>query len=224
MPRSLLQANEMNRILLFLCVSFLVAACGRDQTTPTNDAKSEELAQDTLETLQTDPELEIVKEESARAKAAIAVFAAALKTELKNAMQQGGPINALGVCNTTAMPITAKVAIEQGLNLSRISLKNRNPANAPNDWQRDVLDSFENRKAAGEELATLAWSEISENGGKEQFRFMKAIPTGALCLQCHGSQISPEVATRISELYPDDKANGYSEGDIRGAFVVTSNL
>jgi hypothetical protein len=93
----------MNRFLLFLCVSLLLAACGRDQTTPANDGKSEELTQDTPAVLQTDPNPKIVKEESARAKAAIAVFASALKAELQNAMQQGGPINAIGVCNTTAM-------------------------------------------------------------------------------------------------------------------------
>lgn len=213
----------MLRFLLFLCVSFLVSACGHDQPAPASGAIPEEPAQDAPASLQPDPELEIVKEESARAEAAIAVFASALKAELKNAMQQGGPVNAIGVCNTTAMPITAKVALEQDLYLSRVSLRNRNPANAPNDWQTDVLDSFENRKAAGEELATMAWSEISENDGKEQFRFMKAIPTGLLCLQCHGSQISPEVTARLAELYPDDKAIGYSEGDIRGAFVVTRN-
>jgi hypothetical protein len=50
---------------------------------------------------------------------------------------------------------------------------------------------------------------------------MKAIPTGALCLQCHGLDIAPPVAEKIAELYPYDKATGYREGDIRGAFVVT---
>jgi hypothetical protein len=83
---------------------------------------------------------------------------------------------------------------------------------------------YHRHAVAGEELATMAWSEISENDGKEQFRFMKAIPTGALCLQCHGSQISPEVTARLAELYPQDKAHGYSEGEIRGAFVVTRDL
>jgi len=179
----------MNRILLVLCFAILVAACSPDQSTPVAGKESEKPAQD-----QPDPSAVIVSEESSRAKAAIGAFASALQAELKNAMQQGGPVNAIAVCNTTAMPITAKVSSEQGLMLSRVSLKNRNPANAPNDWQ------------------------------KQQFRFMKAIPTGALCLQCHGSNMSPEVSARLTELYPGDKATGYAEGDIRGAFVVTRNL
>ena len=53
---------------------------------------------------------------------------------------------------------------------------------------------------------------------------MKAIPTGGLCLQCHGTAIAPKLAEKLSELYPEDKATGYSEGEIRGAFVVTRQL
>jgi cytochrome c553 len=213
-----------NRILLLLSFTLLVAACSPDQSNPVAGPDTEKPAHDTPVALQSDPDEKIASEESNQAKAAIAAFASALQAELKNAMQQGGPVNAIGVCNTTAMPITAKVSLEQGLTLSRVSLKNRNPANAPNDWQGEVLESFEKRKAGGEELATMAWSEIAESDGKQQFRFMKAIPTGALCLQCHGSDISPEVSSRLAELYPGDKATGYAAGDIRGAFVVTRNL
>lgn len=209
----------MNRILLILSCTILIVACSPDQSTPVAGPESEKPAQD-----QSDSGALIASEESSKAKAAIGAFASALQAELKNAMQQGGPVNAIGVCNTTAMPITAKVSLEQGLMLSRVSLKNRNPANAPNDWQMEVLESFENRKAAGEELATMAWSEIVVMDGKQQFRFMQAIPTGTLCLQCHGSDISPEVSARLAELYPGDKATGYAEGDMRGAFVVTRNL
>lgn len=213
-----------NRILPLLSFTLLIAACSPDQPNPTAGPESEKPAQDAPVALQPDPDAEIVSLESNRAKAAIASFASALQAELKNAMQQGGPVNAIGVCNTTATPITAKVSLEQGLALSRVSRKNRNPANAPNDWQGEVLESFENRKADGEEPATMAWSEIVEKDGKQQFRFMQAIPTGALCLQCHGSDISPEVSARLAELYPGDKATGYAAGDIRGAFVVTRNL
>jgi hypothetical protein len=53
---------------------------------------------------------------------------------------------------------------------------------------------------------------------------MKAIPTGAVCLTCHGTEVKPEVLTKIKELYPNDKATGYQEGDIRGAFVAVKNL
>ncbi len=53
---------------------------------------------------------------------------------------------------------------------------------------------------------------------------MKAVPTGKVCLSCHGETVAPEVEQKLAELYPDDKARGYKEGDIRGAFVVVKPL
>ena len=53
---------------------------------------------------------------------------------------------------------------------------------------------------------------------------MKAIPTQPLCLACHGQEIAPPVAEKLAELYPGDKATGFEEGDLRGAFVVVRQL
>lgn len=162
--------------------------------------------------------------EVAAAKAAIRDLAGALQTELKNAMQTGGPVAAVGVCNTQAMPITARVAVDQGMELGRVSLKNRNPVNAANDWQTAVLEDFERQKSAGKDVTTLAWSETAKVEDGREFRFMKAIPTGAVCLLCHGVTLAPGVGDILADLYPEDRATGFSEGDIRGAFVVTRKL
>jgi cytochrome c553 len=53
---------------------------------------------------------------------------------------------------------------------------------------------------------------------------MKAIPTAAVCLNCHGTDVQPAVKKAISEYYPDDQAVGYSKGQIRGAFSFTKAL
>ncbi len=71
--------------------------------------------------------------------AATAGFGNALKTELVSAMQSGGPLAAIEVCNTRARVIAAAVSLEQGVEVSRVSLKNRNPDNAANEWQASVL-------------------------------------------------------------------------------------
>jgi hypothetical protein len=160
----------------------------------------------------------------ADAKAAIKDFAGSLQTVLKTTMQSSGPVVAIGVCNTQASPISRRVAAEHDMALSRVSLKNRNPANAPNDWQTLVLEDFEKQKLAGKDITTLAWSETVNAGDGQEFRFMKAIPTGAVCLNCHGTKIAPEVSQALAGLYPEDRAAGFSEGDIRGAFVVTRKI
>jgi hypothetical protein len=90
-------------------------------------------------------------------------------------------------------------------------------------WQAAVLQEFRpaSRRARRD---GLAWHDIGETDGGREFRFMKAIPTVPMCLACHGQAIAPSVAQKIAELYPNDKATGYSEGDIRGAFVVTRRV
>ncbi len=160
-------------------------------------------------------------EMTAAAQAAVQDFSDALKSELMAAMQKGGPTAAIGICNTRAMPITRKVSERHGMSLRRVSLRYRNPANAPTDWQARVLEDFEARRAAGEALSMMTWSGFAPTAAGREFRYMQAIPTGELCLQCHGRDIAPEVRDILATLYPGDRATGFQPGDIRGAFVVT---
>ncbi len=168
---------------------------------------------------------ETVAQLTADSRQTVKAFMGSLKGELMAAMKAGGPMNALSVCNTKAPAITAKVSAEKGINVSRVSLKNRNPGNAPAAWQEAVLKDFEAKKAAGADPKTLEFHEVANIDGKPVFRYMKAIPLGKpACLICHGETIQPDLQAKISELYPEDKATGYKLGDIRGAFVVTKEL
>jgi hypothetical protein len=170
------------------------------------------------------PAQAVASDDTAAAQAAVAGFANALKTELVSAMQTGGPLNAIEVCNTRAPEIAKQASLDSGMELSRVSLRNRNPNNAPNDWQTSVLRDFEHRRQAGEAVDSLSWSATVMTGEGREFRFMKAIPTAPLCLACHGESLKTPVAEKIAELYPSDKATGFKPGDIRGAFVVTRRL
>lgn len=161
---------------------------------------------------------------TANSREAIQIYGTTLKQELQTAMKAGGPMNAVEVCNLSAPAIAAKVSASQDVAIGRTSLKNRNADNAPTDWQRTVLESFEARKAAGEDAAALEYAEIVDTEAGPEFRFMKAIPTGEVCLNCHGSDLSAELSAKIRSHYPDDKATGFAIGDLRGAFVVTESV
>lgn len=157
---------------------------------------------------------------AAEASSAAQGLGAALKAELESALQTGGPVSALDVCRMKAFDIASRVSAERGMRVSRTSLKPRNPQNAPTPWQAEVLRAFEVRKAAGEDPAKLSYSAMVEG----EFRFMKAIPTAPVCLACHGEQLAPELSSKLAELYPQDQAIGFREGDLRGAFVVLKPL
>ena len=172
----------------------------------------------------TAPVIADIDTEVAQAKAVISAFAGTLKGELETEIKAGGPVKALEICNTKAPQIAEKITAEKGMQVLRVSLKNRSPANAPNVWQKTVLENFATRKAAGADPIALEFSEIVEHQDHKEFRFMKAIPTGGVCLACHGENLAQGVQETITTLYPDDKATGFKSGDIRGAFVVTKML
>lgn len=140
-----------------------------------------------------------------------------------SAKEEGGPTNAIDACNTEA-PGIASTASRYGWEVGRTSLKIRNKNNAPNDWELKVLKQFEARKAKGENPKDIAYAEIIKENGKRTFRMMKAIPTTKLCVTCHGANIKPAVAKALDKHYPQDKARGFKEGDIRGAFTLKKVL
>jgi hypothetical protein len=143
---------------------------------------------------------------------------------LTTAVKEGGAVEAVQVCNLKAPEIANQVSEKAGISVSRISLKPRNAASAPDVWEEAVLKAFENRKAKGEDPNKLEFHAVVENNGKREMRYIKAIPTGELCLNCHGSQLQSDVQDKIHSLYPQDKAVGFKVGDLRGAFIVREPL
>lgn len=161
---------------------------------------------------------------AAEAKAIVKEFATTLQGELQAAIKDGGPTSAIAVCQERAPAIAADLSESSGWQVGRTSLKTRNSDNAPDVWEQKILADFDARRAAGEDVQPMAYAEAVETADGKTFRFMKAIPTGEVCLACHGSDITPEVAAAIDERYPDDMARGYSLGDVRGAFSLSKPL
>lgn len=162
-----------------------------------------------------------LQEFNQQSKMAIKEFAGSLKGALVSAMKSGGPVEAISVCNQVAPKIAQSLSEKYDLTIARTSLKVRNPNNSPDVWEMDVLNQFETRKANGEAIKTLAFSDAVSS---QEMRMMKAIPTGKVCLTCHGSNIAESVQTSLNTLYPDDQATGFSLGDIRGAFSVSKTI
>jgi hypothetical protein len=165
-----------------------------------------------------------IDKRSKQSRIVVGDFMLLLKLELKAAMREGGPGNAIQVCKTKAPKIAADISEKNGWRVARTSLKLRNPLNEADAWELKVMNEFEKRKAAGEEFKKLEFGEIITTDGKKQFRYMKAIPTEKVCLQCHGSEIEPEEEAALNKFYPHDQATGFKEGDIRGAFTITQPM
>ncbi|ARE40755.1 Cytochrome c family protein [Rhodovulum sp. P5] len=160
----------------------------------------------------------------AEGKGLMRAFGAALKTELTAAVEAGGPVNAITVCNTEA-PGIAKGLSKDRWTVARSSHRLRNPDNAPDAFTANAIAAFLSRQAAGEAPERLSTAAIVEEDGQRVFHLVKAIPTSDLCLGCHGgTTVKPEVEAKLAELYPDDKARGFSAGEMRGVFTLKKVL
>ena len=146
-----------------------------------------------------------------------------LLASLQEEISKSGPEGAIPVCKDMAPKMAGKVFQETGWKVKRVSLKPRNEARAiPDEWEKAALEDFDKRAAAGESPVQLEKGEMVGN----EYRYVKALPVQPLCLSCHGSadQISPAVKSVLAEHYPNDRATGYSVGQIRGAISVRKPL
>ena len=163
---------------------------------------------------------------AAASREAVKQTQAALSQELQAALKKGGPELAIHSCSVRALAVAKEASQKQNMIIRRTSLKLRNLYDAPDKWEKKVLEDFERRAKQGENPAQMEHHELLEMDGAKEFRYMKAIviPQGAPCLICHGENIEPALRSRIRGRYPDDEATGYKEGDLRGAFSVRRRL
>lgn len=153
-------------------------------------------------------------------------FMQSLGGTLKQQLEAGGAENAIGVCKHVAPQLAADYS-KDGSIVKRVSLKNRNPTlGVPDAWEREVLRQFEQGHRDGKPSAEMEMTAVVEEEGGRWFRYMKAIPTQPMCLQCHGTpEVIPEgVKAILAKEYPDDQAIGYQAGDIRGAISIKKRL
>jgi len=146
-----------------------------------------------------------------RARAALQPLKQNLLAELSGAMERG-PVEALDVCRLRAPEIAAGLS-RDGIRVGRTSHRPRNPRNAPEPWMEPLLDAYLDDPAEREprtieiDAATVGYVE--------------PIYVKPLCLTCHGTALDADVEAKLTELYPEDRATGFTTGDFRGMFWVT---
>jgi len=142
---------------------------------------------------------------------------AVLGKNLVQAIQTQGAAGAVAFCSERAYPLTDSMAVALGASLKRVSDRNRNPQNAANAAELAYIQECRSLQEQGMPLKP----RLTESGDRVTAYY--PILAEAMCLQCHGtpeSQVLPETLAAIRQKYPDDKATGFAEGDLRGIWVV----
>jgi len=144
-----------------------------------------------------------------------------LKKRLIFAINESGFDGAIEICSESAQEMPKLIEEKNpGIRIRRVSLKNRNPNNVPDEFERKMLNLMEAEKSVGE--LKLFYERDTTVDGRPAYRYIEPLLVGAMCLNCHGTKVEldPDALVKIRELYPNDKAVYYGLGEIRGAVTV----
>lgn len=144
-----------------------------------------------------------------------------LGKNLKQHLKSDGPLGAATFCSTQALALTDNVTAQYGKNISvkRISLKARNPVNAAQGSEKVIMEALQNLHSNGVILPKYIVERVDATTAKyyKPLRITKEV-----CLKCHGNIAeNTKLSALLKQTYPNDKATGYTMGDLRGAIVVT---
>lgn len=143
-----------------------------------------------------------------------------LIANLQKAIEDGGLENAISYCNVNASKIVEEGLNNPEINIRRVSTKNRNPSNKPDEDEAPILDAYAYN--VENNLQTDPSIQKIEDG--EVYLYTKAIIfPGGICQNCHGdptSEVSLGVQEVLKEKYPADRALGFKKGDLRGMWSI----
>jgi hypothetical protein len=144
---------------------------------------------------------------------------AALSGRLMAAIEQGGIPHAVKYCNVAALPLIDSLSNAHQANIRRTSLKVRNRQDVAQGWEKEVLEAYQILLAEGKKPAPMV-----KKLDQKRVAFAMPIFIAQPCLKCHGKlgeTLNEQHYTTIKQLYPQDQAIGYVDGDWRGMWSIT---
>jgi hypothetical protein len=147
---------------------------------------------------------------------------ARVKGLLETELAAGGYAGAVEACAELAQQATREEAERAGLAVRRVSLRWRNPADAPDAFERAALERLEIEAKAGALPVEVIEVAPATAGNPAELHYLRPIVVAPLCLGCHGApaDLAPGVAEALARRFPADSATGYAAGDLRGAVSV----
>jgi hypothetical protein len=202
--------------LILLLISILIISCG-PQERISKEAFNEVQRHTEAKRI---TEVEILEEAMVWGDSITQEAQTQLLAQLQQAIAANGHAGALDFCKVSALPILKSLETKHAVTLRRVSSRPRNPLDSPNADEIPLLDAYsynaENNISSDPSIQKLQQGEV--------FLYTKPITiSNAMCLSCHGDpkkDIAPGTAAKLKQLYPQDPATGYAEGDLRGMWAL----
>lgn len=195
----------MKKYYLFIAITVLLASCA-DKKEDTSHNKI------VKETSKKDKDLSSYVE---KGKEIAMNTQKLLGKNLKMTMKSKGPVAAVEFCNLKAAPLAGEMEKKYNATIKRVSNKYRNENNKPNAVEANTIAYFETAMREGKELKPM--TTTGEDG---KIHFYAPIKVKELCLTCHGDALAKPVDSILKIKYPNDKATGYKEGELRGIWSI----
>jgi len=148
-----------------------------------------------------------------------------LRAKMMASMAEVGPSGTVAVCYYQAQALAGEVSANEGVRVRRTSLRVRNPRNAPDPFERELLVRLEKLNREGKIPPEVFEEQVTD--GKRVYRYAKPLLVESMCLTCHGrgEEIPQNVRRELEVRYPDDGATGYRAGELRGivSVIIPSN-
>lgn len=198
--------RQLCAIGILCCLA--LAGCAKPAEEPVAEVTEPEVV---AEWLETSPEMmtETQRAQQELVLAATNAMVSELMGELVAALDAGDAGAAIAVCKEKAPAVAANISDQYGLRIGRTSHSLRNPANTAPEWAMEFVDG----------LVDTPSYVVGPNG---ELGALLPIKLKAECQMCHGpaEMIDEEVMASISAHYPNDRAVGFAEGELRGWFWV----
>lgn len=187
----------------FALIMLITAGCKNSVSEPTDLARGEDdvpvIVSDAVPTDSEKSSLLAAKEELFKR----------LSGKLMSVMSDKGPVAAIEVCQVEAKSMALEVGESANVKIGRTGVRLRNTSNVAPSWAK---------KLVADRTETTVFAKLSNDHAAA----LLPIKLQAQCLMCHGPSeaLAADVKEKLALLYPQDRATGFSEGELRGWFWV----
>lgn len=149
----------------------------------------------------------------AKADLMIVAMQSSVLRELAEALGEGDAARAMRSCHIDSRLVTQRITRE-GAKAGRTSHRLRNPMNAPPTWAKPFVEGYAGRQSRDVKGFVVDLGD--------QVGILRPISQQPVCANCHGpvDELTEAVRQAISTRYPQDRAVGFAQGEIRGWFWV----
>jgi hypothetical protein len=206
----------IKRLFLSIIAVIAIAGCNKTISKEEQQAINEEIASRKIRRI---TDAQIYDAALKLGDSISAISQKALGSKLMYQVTNYGPEAALDYCNVNAYPIIDSLSTAHNAVIRRTSLRLRNPEDAPDELERQLLDAYAYNIENSLELKP-GLQKISD----QEFLYTRPIiANNGICLKCHGEpgvDVPEDLIAVIKEKYPKDNAMGHEINDLRGMWSI----